>query len=81
MYYHEALSLILPYLRKKVTEQIKSVAFIITYMIGFQMLVLGTPILDSFQIAIGLSLVICVVSLSLWKASSWDLCPSENRSA
>ena len=54
----QALGLLGPYVKQRVVEQIKSVALIILYLIFFQTLVLGLPIVDAVVIAIGLALVI-----------------------
>ena len=54
----QALGLLGPYVKQRVIEQIKSVALIILYLIFFQTLVLGLPIVDAMIIAIGLALVI-----------------------
>lgn len=54
----QALGLLGPYVKQRVIEQIKSVALIILYLIFFQTLVLGLPIVDAMVIAIGLALVI-----------------------
>lgn len=56
--FREALGLIVPYVRAKIVEQVKSVALIILYLLFFQTLVLGIPIAEASIIAIGLSLVI-----------------------
>lgn len=56
--FKQALSMLLPYMKKKVMEQIKAVALIITYLILFQTLILGIPIAQSVVIAVGLALVI-----------------------
>ena len=54
----EAMGLLVPYVRSRFMEQIKSVWLIILYLIVFQTLVLGIPIADASVIAIGLSLVV-----------------------
>lgn len=56
--FRQALGLLGPYVKQRVIEQIKSVALIILYLIFFQTLVLGLPIVDATVIAIGLALVI-----------------------
>ncbi len=56
--------MILRYVRKKITEQIKAVAGIILYLLLFQSIVLGIPILDASIIALGM--VSVVVGLSFF---------------
>ena len=56
--FREALGLIVPYVRAKIVEQVKSVALIILYLLFFQTMVLGIPIAEASIIAIGLALVI-----------------------
>lgn len=53
-----AMNLLLPYAGKRVLEQVKSVALIVTYLLLFQTLVLGIAVAQAAWIAIGLSLVI-----------------------
>ena len=55
---NEAINMILRYVRIKVSEQIKAVSGIIVYLILFQALVLGIPILDASVIALGMVMVI-----------------------
>lgn len=62
--FKEGLGLLGPYIKKRLTEQIKAVAVIITYLIFFQTLILGIPIAESATISIGLTLV--VVGLALF---------------
>lgn len=54
----QALGLIGPYVRRKLLEQVRSVALIILYLVFFQTLVLGLGLAESVAIAAGLSLVI-----------------------
>ena len=58
MYVKEAISLILPYARKRILDQVKALLFIILYLIGFQYLVLGLPIHQAATIGAGLVLVV-----------------------
>jgi hypothetical protein len=58
----EASSMILRYIRKKITEQIKAVASIILYLLLFQTIVLGTPITQASVIALGVAMVILGLS-------------------
>jgi hypothetical protein len=46
------------YAKLRIGEQVKSLAFIILYLIGFQMVVLGSTPAHSFKIAFGIGLVI-----------------------
>lgn len=52
------MGLLVPYVRSRFMEQIKSVWLIILYLIVFQTLVLGIPIADASVIAVGLALVV-----------------------
>jgi hypothetical protein len=54
----EAMSLVLPFIRKKITDQIKAVFLIVTYLVLFQTLALQIPITDALIISGGIALVI-----------------------
>jgi len=54
----EAMMLVLRYIRIKVLEQIKAVAGISIYLVLFQTLVLGIPVLDASIITLGMMMVI-----------------------
>lgn len=54
----EAFNLVLRYARKRILEQIKSVALIIIYMVLFQVLVLKIPLYDSVLLGVGFTMVI-----------------------
>ena len=54
----QKLSIILSFSKDKVIEQIQCVWFIIMYLIVFQILVLGLPIVYSLMIAVGILIVI-----------------------
>lgn len=56
--FKQALSMLGPYAKVRVIEQIKAVALIISYLVLFQTLILGIPIAQAAVIAVGLSLVI-----------------------
>ena len=56
--FKKTLNIITPYFLKKVIEQVKSVWFIIFYLILFQVLVLNLPIVYSLTISAGVGLVI-----------------------
>jgi hypothetical protein len=53
-----AMAMVHDYARSRVMEQVKSVAFIILYLVGFQMLVLGTAPAQALQISVGVGMVI-----------------------
>lgn len=61
----QMVGLLWPYVKKRVVEQIKSVALIILYLIFFQTVVLGLPVVDASIIAGGLVLVICGLTFFL----------------
>lgn len=54
----QATSLLWNYAKSRVIEQIKAVALIISYLLLFQLLVLGMPVADAWVIALGMTLVI-----------------------
>jgi len=54
----EALSMLLKYAWLRIKEQIKSVAFIILYLVVFQTLVLGVPLANALGTAGGITLVV-----------------------
>lgn len=54
----EAATLVLRYIRKRVSEQLKTVTGIIIYLILFQIIVLGIPITDASVIGLGMLMVI-----------------------
>lgn len=60
----EKLNLLLPYLRKKLMEQVQAVALIVTYLIAFQTLVLGIAIAEAAVIAVGIGVI--VVGLAIF---------------
>ncbi len=55
---YNALRVLLPYVKKKLTEQVKGVWFIVFYLFVFQLLVLGLPIVYATMITVGLVMVI-----------------------
>ncbi len=54
----EALSMLLKYAWLRVKEQIKSVAFIILYLVVFQTLVLNVPLANALSTSLGIALVV-----------------------
>ena len=56
--FKQAIGLLIPYVRSRIIDQIKSVATIIVYLLLFQTLVLRIPIIDALVIAAGLAVVI-----------------------
>ncbi|WCL48503.1 DUF1538 domain-containing protein [Leptospira sp. GIMC2001] len=56
--FKEAMALLLPFIGKKIMEQIRSVFIIVTYLILFQTLALRIPIAEAAVIAGGIGLVI-----------------------
>ncbi len=61
----EAMSLILPYVWKKIMEQIRAVFLIVAYLVLFQVLALQIPISHALTIAGGIFLVIFGLALFL----------------
>lgn len=56
--FREALALILPYFRKKIWIQFRSVIWIVLYLTLFQLLVLRVPIKEAGLITLGIVSVI-----------------------
>ena len=56
--HREAISLLVPYIRKRVAEQVRAVFVVVAYMLSFQVFVLGMPIQEAAHVATGLGLVI-----------------------
>jgi hypothetical protein len=56
--FSQKLSIICSFAKDKVVEQIQCVWFIILYLVVFQLLVLGLPIVYSLMIAVGIGIVI-----------------------
>ena len=54
----EKLGLLFPWARKKIMEQVSSVATIVVYLLFFQLVVLGSPLENSAYVAVGLALVV-----------------------
>ena len=58
----QKISILLSFAKDKVIEQIQCVWFIIMYLVVFQILVLGLPIVYSLIIAVGILIVIVVLA-------------------
>lgn len=56
--FFEALSMLFGYAKKRVVEQLKSVAFIILYLVVFQTIILGVPLANALATAGGIALVV-----------------------
>jgi len=56
--FQQKISILLSFAKDKIVEQIQCVWFIILYLIVFQVLVLGLPIVYSLMIAAGIMIVI-----------------------
>lgn len=54
----EALSMLFVYAKERVLEQLKSVAFIILYLVVFQTIILGVPLANALGTAGGIALVV-----------------------
>lgn len=63
--FRTALSMLYNYASTKFVEQAKSVAFIIFYLVGFQIFVLNTTPADAFQVAGGVAMVVFGLSFFL----------------
>ncbi|MDZ7795353.1 MAG: DUF1538 family protein [Spirochaetia bacterium] len=60
-----SIPLIVGYAKARIVEQIRSVSFILLYLIVFQRFVLGIPITDGLWIAIGIGMVVLGLTLFL----------------
>lgn len=56
--FKDATLMLIGYAKVRIVEQIKSVAFIILYLIGFQTLILGVPLADALTLSIGIAMVV-----------------------
>ena len=56
--FKQKISILLSFAKDKIMEQIQCVWFIIMYLVVFQILVLGLPIVYSLMIAVGILIVI-----------------------
>jgi hypothetical protein len=56
--FHQAMQLLLPYCKKKIGEQLRSVLPVVIYLVFFQTVILGLPIADASIITLGMVLVI-----------------------
>jgi len=56
--FKQAFLLLMPYCKKKITEQIQSVLPVVIYLILFQTVILGLPVADASIITFGMVLVI-----------------------
>ncbi len=54
----QAVSMIYFYARKRIVDRIKSVSFIVVYLILLQVLILRQPILDAAVVAAGIACVV-----------------------
>ncbi|NTV55708.1 MAG: DUF1538 family protein, partial [Deltaproteobacteria bacterium] len=61
--FHHALALLIPYVRDRLANQVKSVWLIIVYLILFQTLVLRIGVSEATVIALGIALVIAGLTL------------------
>lgn len=56
--FKQSMHMLLPYIKKRIFEQVSSVALIVVYLILFQMLILGLSLANAGVIALGLGLVV-----------------------
>ncbi len=56
--WRQAIGLIVPYIKNRLMEQVRSVWLIVLYLLLFQVLVLGIPIVDGAVITFGMAMVI-----------------------
>ena len=60
-----AASMVWNYARARIFEQVKSVAFIILYLVAFKIVVLNTPPTNAFQISAGVGMVVLCLAFFL----------------
>ena len=56
--FRDAVTMLYGYARTRISEQLRSVAFIIIYLIVFQTIILGVPLTDALGIAGGIGMVV-----------------------
>lgn len=56
--FSKKIGMVLPYVQKRIMEQVKSVAMIVLYLALFQIFILGIPIIKAALIASGIALVV-----------------------
>ncbi|MBN2125859.1 MAG: DUF1538 domain-containing protein [Deltaproteobacteria bacterium] len=61
--FRRAFGILAPYVKKKILEQVRSVALIVLYLLFFQTIVLRIQIVEASTIAIGLAIVIAGLTL------------------
>jgi len=61
--FKQVFFILFPYVKKKLLEQVRSVALIVLYLFFFQTIVLGIRIVEASTIALGLALVIVGLAL------------------
>jgi len=61
--FRQSLLILAPYVKKKVLEQVRSVAVIVIYLLFFQTIVLRIAIDDALTVAVGLAIVIVGLTL------------------
>lgn len=54
----EMLNLLVPYVRKKLVEQIQAVALIVIYLVLFQTVILQIPIAEALVVAVGIAVIV-----------------------
>lgn len=60
---NQKIGLLVPYVKKRITAQIQSVALIVIYLICFQTIVLNIPIRDAAIVATGIAVVVLGLAL------------------
>ncbi len=56
--WRQAVGLVVPYIKNRIMEQVRSVWLIVLYLLLFQILVLGIPIVDGALITFGMAMVV-----------------------
>lgn len=54
----QKIELLIPYVKRKIVEQIQAVALIVTYLVLFQVFILGIPIAEATTIAFGIAVIV-----------------------
>lgn len=56
--FSQTLRILAPYVGSKLLEQIKTLAFIVLYLIAFQLIILGIPIHEGWTVSLGIGVVV-----------------------
>lgn len=63
--FRQRTSMVAGYVRGKLADQVKAIAFLVLYLAGFQLLVLRRPLADALGVSLGIGLVVAGLALFL----------------